>query len=153
MAPRKLSLNDYIITQSGEVINSTNGHKLKPQKNNKGYLRVCIGGKFYFVHRLVAEKYIENPENKSQVNHKDGNKLNNDISNLEWVGNLENRKHAIENKLHLCGEACPWAKLTQSDVDEIRKNKILSTQELANKFKVSISTIRDIINKRTWKDS
>ena len=69
-----LSIEDYIITENGEVINKRNGHVIKPQPTGKGYLRVSIGGKLCFVHRLVAEKYIPNPDNKPQVNHKDGNK-------------------------------------------------------------------------------
>lgn len=151
MAPRKLTLEDYIITKEGQIINGTNGHILKPQLNNKGYLRVIIGGKKMFVHRLVAQKYIPNPDNKEQVNHKDGNKENNNINNLEWVTNIENRKHAVENKLHLCGEDCPWSKLTQENVNQIRSNKILSIEDLAIKFNVSKSTINDILNYRTWK--
>ena len=106
-----------------------------------------------FVHRLVAQKYIPNPDNKEQVNHKDGNKENNNINNLEWVTNIENRKHAVENKLHLCGENCPWSKLTQENVNQIRSNKILSIEELAINFNVSKSTIDDILNYRTWKNS
>lgn len=153
MAPRKLTLDDYTVTRDGQIINNTNGHILKPQPNSKGYLRVMIGGQRYFVHRLVAEKYIENIDNKEQVNHKDGNKNNNSVSNLEWVSNLENRTHAVKNKLHLCGEDCPWAKLTQSDVDEIRKNTVLSMEELSKKFSVSKSTIQDILKYRTWKNS
>lgn len=86
--PRKtLTMNDYEITKEGQIINKTNGHVLKPQPNGKGYLRVKIEGKLRFVHRLVAEKYIPNPNNYEQVNHKDGNKTNNSIDNLEWVSN------------------------------------------------------------------
>ena len=100
------TIDDYTITNKGEVINNHTGKMLKPQANNKGYLRVGIGNKLKFVHRLVAEKYIPNPNNCSQVNHKDGNKFNNNVSNLEWVSNQQNRDHAIKNGLHFCGEKC-----------------------------------------------
>ena len=80
---RTFDLSDYTITENGEVINNHTLRRVKAQPNGKGYLRVRIGGKRRFVHRLVAEKYIPNPENKPQVNHKDGNKLNNSVGNLE----------------------------------------------------------------------
>lgn len=84
---RTLTIDDYEITRDGQVINKRTGRILKGQPNGKGYLRVSIGGKLQFVHRLVAIKYIPNPENKEQVNHIDGNKLNNCADNLEWVTN------------------------------------------------------------------
>lgn len=61
-------------------------------RNNKQDLR--------FIHRLVAEAFIENPDNKSEINHKDGNKLNNDISNLEWCTHKENVNHAFVTGLN-----------------------------------------------------
>lgn len=75
---------------------------LKPYIS-RGYYQVslCIDGKYrhFQVHRLVAEAFIPNPENKPQVNHIDGNKLNNDISNLEWVTRSENQLHAYKTGL------------------------------------------------------
>ena len=124
---------------------------LTPQPNGKGYLRVSIGQQLYFVHRLVAEQYIPNPENKQQVNHKDGNKLNNTVENLEWASNQENRTHAVKHGLHLEGEKCPWAKLTEQDVIFIRTHLEYTNNQLANQFNVSRATIRDIRNYRTWK--
>lgn len=148
---KTLFLSDYIITKSGEIINKRNNRTLKPQKNGKGYLRVSIGGKLQFVHRLVAEKYLPNPENKPQINHKDGNKLNNCVDNLEWVTNEENRKHAVRNSLHLSGEACKWAKLTQENVEYIRSHKEYTARELAEMFNVAITTIRTVRQGRSWK--
>ena len=148
---KTLSLSDYTITRNGEIINNRNGRKVKPQPNGKGYLRVSIGGKLKFVHRLVAEKYIPNPENKPQVNHKDGNKLNNSVGNLEWVSNMENRQHAVKNLLHLSGEKCPWAKITEKDVDFIRENKQYTARQIAEMFNISASNVRTIRQGRSWK--
>lgn len=146
------TLDDYEITRQGKIISKKRGNKeVKPQPNGKGYLRVHIAGKMYFVHRLVAEKYVPNPENKPQVNHKDGNKLNNNADNLEWVTNKENRKHALDNGLHLCGEACPWTKLTKKQVEFIRKHTELNSKELSKVFDVSSRTIRDIRKRKSWK--
>lgn len=60
------------------------------------YEGVCYGK---YLHKLMAEAFIPNPQNKPQVNHIDGNKINNDISNLEWCTDLENKQHAKENGL------------------------------------------------------
>lgn len=65
-----------------------------PKSNNKSRLQ-----KIYKIHRLLAEYFIPNPDNKPCVNHKDGNKLNNSLSNLEWATISENTKHAYANKL------------------------------------------------------
>lgn len=151
MAPKKLTLNDYEITEQGQVINKTNGHVLIGQPNGKGYLRVSIGGKLLFIHRLVAEKYVPNPYNKDQVNHINGNKLDNRASNLEWVTNQENRTHAVKENLHLQGEKCSWSKLDWDKVDYIRAHPEISANFLAEQYNVSPRTIRDARNYKTWK--
>ena len=148
---RKYNLSDYTVTETGEVINIHNMKALKPRPNSKGQLRVCIGKKMMFIHRLVAEKYIANPMNKPQVNHIDGNKLNNKVDNLEWVTNKENRLHAVKKGLHISGECCSWAKLTSIDVLYIREHNEITSKELSNKFNVSVMTIRDIRQNKTWK--
>ena len=83
--------------------NLRDGRILKPTVDEKGYLRlrVTLDGvkKSYKVHRLVAQTFIENPDGKAQVNHKDGNKQNNCVDNLEWMSNKENANHAIASGL------------------------------------------------------
>lgn len=147
----KLSLEDYEITYDGQVINKHTGHILIGQPNGKGYLRVSIGGHLEFIHRLVANKYIPNPNNCEQINHKDGNKLNNCADNLEWVTNQENRNHAVDNGLHTTGEKCSWSKLTEENVHFIRNHPEMTAVDLAKMFNVARQTVSDVRNYRTWK--
>ena len=148
------TLDDYEITREGQVVNKHTGKVLKPQPNDKGYGRVCIGKKFYFVHRLVAELYVPNPEGKPQVNHINGDKTDNRSDNLEWVTNKENRSHAVKSKLHLQGEDCPWSRLTENDVRYIREHQgEMTIKAFAEMFNVSRNTIADVIYRRTWKAS
>lgn len=91
--------DNYEVSDYGRVRNIKRQNILKPQLNHKGYERVEIYGKNYAIHRLVAKYFIPNTENKPQVNHKDGNKLNNCISNLEWCTNKDNALHAAKTGL------------------------------------------------------
>lgn len=75
------------------------GKLLKPNRHGNGYLFVNLAGKQVSVHRLVATAFIPNPMGKEQVNHKDGNKANNTVDNLEWCTASENTRHAVQNGL------------------------------------------------------
>lgn len=88
----------YKINSEGEVISvKRSGAVMKPRLH-KGYLQLNLskGGKSRtcVIHRLVAQTFIPNPENKQQVNHIDGDKMNNNVENLEWVTAHENMSHA-----------------------------------------------------------
>ena len=93
----------YQISDTGLIKNKITGQLLKPHKDKKGYLRVSLSKNnkqvTVKVHRAVAIAFIENPNNLPQVNHIDGKKDNNKVSNLEWVSNYDNMQHAIKNGL------------------------------------------------------
>lgn len=145
------TLDDYLITRDGKVYNKKWGRYVKPQPNGTGYLRVHIAGKMWFVHRLVAMQYVPNPDNKPQVNHKDGNKHNNDADNLEWVTNKENSVHALHNGWMRIEEKHQFAKLRREEVAYIKSHPEMPRNELAKMFSVSPNTISDIRKGRTWK--
>jgi len=110
--------------------------------------------KTFTIHRLVIQAFKSNPENKSQINHIDGNKLNNKIENLEWCTCSENLKHAYKLGLKSNkGEKASGAKLTEGQVLEIRelyKTRKYTYNSLGEIYKISYQSISDIIKRRTW---
>lgn len=129
--------------------------------DGNGYFRVSLSkdgvNKTHKVHRLVAQAFIDNPNNLPQVNHIDGNKQNNHVDNLEWCTNSENQKHACKLGLkRLDGEFNPQSKLSQSDVNNIRavykpRDKEFSTVALAKKYGVHRKTITRIVTGQYWR--
>lgn len=87
----------YEVSTDGRIRNKESGCVLQSRANSCGYMRVGLckhrKQKWVFVHRLVAEAFIANPDNKGQVNHKNGNKTDNRAENLEWVTASENQSH------------------------------------------------------------
>ena len=92
-------IKSFARDKKGIILNGSN--------NNNGYLTLKLDHKDYRVHRLIAMHFIPNPDNKPEINHKDGNKHNNLIENLEWVTREENLKHAEETGLNPRGENHP----------------------------------------------
>lgn len=131
--------------------------------SSTGYNRVCFypGGKLknFKVARLVAQSFIPNPENKSEINHVDGVKTNDHYKNLEWVTKSENALHAhrvLGNTNGFTRENITWAKLNFEQAREIRKiynEKNLTRYELAKIYGVSVHTIRSIVLNLTWRDN
>lgn len=94
---------NYSISNTGKIRNDSNGRLKTPVKGTTGYLNVDLYNngkrKKAKIHRLVGEAFVDNPSNKEQINHIDGNKHNNSAENLEWVTASENMRHAFDKGL------------------------------------------------------
>lgn len=154
--------NSYSIRKGRICIPSNN--------NSKKYWRIGIQinnkQKHFAVHRLVATAFIPNPNNLPQINHIDGNKDNNHISNLEWCDNSYNQKHACDNGLKSTIKMSEHSALRKLSIEEvkyikeefakidtsIRGNKMSFCKEMQNRFNLkSANTILWIINGGTNK--
>jgi hypothetical protein len=159
----------YLVSNLGRIesVFDKKGNKrrprlfLKPNVGKLGYNRVHFYPKdgkrpLFLVHRIVAEAFIPNPENKRTVNHKNGNKSDNRVDNLEWMTHAENQQHAYSSGIvkRRFGEAASAThKLTLEKVNEIkrlhdpikRNGRILATQ-----FGISPSHISFIVRGHRW---
>lgn len=148
----------YFISPVGDVFSTKWGKfkKLKQTTHRQGYKVVSLGSprKTLRVHRLVAEAYLLNPENKPEVNHKNGDKSDPHVRNLEWTTKSENIKHGYDNGLYpdKSGEGNGRAILDETKVREIKR--MLRTEKsctkVGRKFGVSDAVIRHIKNGTTW---
>lgn len=118
-------------------------------------VRLNFKGRYHIVssHRLVAQTFIPNPENKPEVNHIDGNPLNNVIENLEWCTHVENCIHRNQVLGHCTGEKNGSSKLTRVTVRAMRDAKIagLTALEIAEKFNSTLGNVRHVIWGKTWR--
>ena len=148
----------FEISNNGQLRNIKTETIYKQTINKKGYCQVCVSlgsrskKKIFRIHKAVAETFISNPENKQEVNHKDGDKSNNNVSNLEWVTASENIQHAYQNGLKkpLYGMDNGASKLTQSDIEYIRERFVYGDHKcgaraLGRKFNVDKNMILDVV--------
>lgn len=141
----------YFASEDGGIYR--NGKKLSPINNGKGYFCVvlCVNGKTYrkYIHRLVCETYKENPHNKSEVNHIDGDKSNNSVNNLEWATRSENQNHRYKVLNHKGANygrkgADMWASkpVLQKSIDGKSLNTFVSVLDAEDKTGINESNIR-----------
>lgn len=140
----------YAITTGGRVWSYRRKIFLQPGIVGHGYLSVIfsVNGnqESYKVHKLVAETFLDNPDKKPQVNHKNGDKRDCSLSNLQWVTCRENLQHACDKGLN------KWYKLSYHDkwlICKLYATKTISKVKLAKMFHVTASNIHYIINTYT----
>lgn len=147
----------YIITNFGWVINTDTNKIQSPFTSNRGYLRVCLSfngtRKKYSIHRLVAKYFIPNPYNYPEVNHKDGNKYNNSVTNLEWCTAKENVVHSYDTYLNHSGESNKMSTITNKQCREICKyleQNELTMSEIARKVGTNRKVVSHIRHRESW---
>lgn len=154
--------SNYIICRDGLIFKVTDDNKIKPIKATRqhhGYYlaHLWFQKKPYYrwVHRMVAETYIENPLGKPQVNHIDGDKSNNHVDNLEWMTSKENIQHAFRIKLRKTGEGSSNSKISKKDairICKLLKENKLTLEEIANEIGCTYTIVFMIYHKKTWLD-
>jgi hypothetical protein len=149
---------NYEINVNGEIRNMTTKELITPRLDKDGYpeARLMIRNSEWVmrIHRIMGTTFIPNPENKPQINHIDGIKTNNNLSNLEWVTHSENQRHAYAKQLKYArlGETNNWAKLTKEDVERVFKmyhdGHILKV--IASEVNISLSHVNRLLNGERW---
>lgn len=136
-------INGYKISNYGKVIGK-NGKLLSANISNHGYINCSINmgepyGKVEGMHRIIAIAFIPNPDNKSDVNHKDANKTNNRVDNLEWATRKENMQHSSINRLN---PSTMWVCLVSDDeqVTEVFRslNNFIEVYKTGSEHKIKV---------------
>ena len=147
----------YQASDDGHIRNTNTGRVLGEFCGKDGYLRTQFDGKTRTIHRVIASAFLPKIDGKNFVNHKDGNKRNNAVGNLEWCTRSENMKHAYAQGLKSSlGQKNGRSKLTAANVDFIRNNYVkgdsaYGAKPLSKIFGVAPQTICAVISKQNWK--
>lgn len=137
---------EYEVDETGRVRNTLTGNMIVGDANNAGYQRICCYRKGrkqrFFRHRLVAELFIDNPNNFKEVNHIDGDKTNNSVANLEWCDRSHNEREA---RRLLIKSYTPY--IVYFTNGEVKKYEFVI--DLANELKVSGRTVLNYLQGKT----
>lgn len=149
--------DNYVVFDNGMIFN-LHGERMRGGINRSGYRQGIFNGRNRNHHKIIAECFIPNPENLRDVDHKNGNKLDIQVGNLERVTHSENVKRAYDSGLiqKQCGEDHYAHKLTKEDVEYIRsvyskRDPDHGATALARKFGVDRTTIHDVVREKTWR--
>jgi len=140
------------------VMGFKKGKPCKQHPNHNGYMRVGLhklgNREQEFVHKLVGQAFVSNPNSKPQINHIDGDKLNNNVENIEWCTNKENCIHASNLGLRnpVRGIEHHNAKMNPEKVKDLRKKRDegWSYKQLCDLFGITKGVVGQIYHKRTW---
>lgn len=150
MKTTRIENSNYSISENGIIINTKTKKQIRTRINTKGYVcfNIYINGKLkhFKLHRLLGLYFIENPNNHPCINHIDGNKLNNNLLNLEWCSLSENTKHAYN--LGLIKKRNKFSIEVEKEIVKSYLNKELNQYELAKIYNTSQSLIQKN-NKKT----
>ena len=154
----KKTLDKYEVSDEGRIRNSTTGREIKQFLGRDGYMRTQIAGKTRLVHRVIAKAYIPEDPSKPFINHKDGNKQNNRVDNLEWCTRSENMYHAYKHELkdRPFGHKNGRCRLSEDQVAFIKENyapgdQTYGAKALAKRFGVAPQTISAINSGQNWR--
>lgn len=138
----------YYITCDGQLYSTRKGDFLKFNPDTHGYLRYHVRGKQLYIHREVAKIFVPNPLNLKFVNHIDGNKTNNNVTNLEWCTHADNMRHASKHKL--CASTRKFMTPKEEALIYELRDDGLTFQEIADMVGVSYSTVKRRIGRKKF---
>jgi hypothetical protein len=144
---KEIAIPGYFITEDGNVFSGKTNKFLKVQVSTTGYKGIMIKGKVFKIHRLVSIAFLTNTENYRCVNHIDGNKLNNNVDNLEWCSHSHNLQHAYDTGLRSAKNLRKYADDDVSEIDRLAKLNYRNI-DIAEKLSIPLSVVQKRLSEK-----